>query len=107
MPPPPEMRGPTLFLLNSCFLPVCFSGVVGDSETCSACATDEVVRAETQVTNTHKMNIVCTNFPRARDSRSLQEEKEESVGTCASVERWSWGIERGLETAPENGGHLV
>lgn len=86
---------------------MCFSGIVGDPETLSACATDEAVRTETQVTNTHKMNIVRTNFPRAQDSWSLQEEKEESVGTSASMERWSWGIERGIEIAPENGGHLV
>lgn len=53
---------------------------MGDSETPSVCTTDEVVRAETPATNTHKMNIVRTNFPGVQGFRSLQEEKEALVG---------------------------
>lgn len=68
-----------------------------------------MVKAETPVTNTSKMNIVHTNFQSARDPRSLREEKEGGVSRIVSFRgkvvlrlEVGWGIEQGLETAPEN-----
>lgn len=83
---------------------------MGDSETLPVCSTVGVVKAETPVTNTSKMNIVRTNFQSARDPWSLQEEKEGGVSRGGREfpreGGLGWGIgcgiEQGLDTAPEN-----
>lgn len=57
---------------------------MGDSETVPVGTTVGVVKAETPVTNTSKMNIVRTNFQSAQDPRSLREEKEGGVSRSVS-----------------------
>lgn len=66
---------------------------MGDSETFPVCTTVGVVKAETPVTNTSKMNIVRTNFLSAQDPWSLWEEKEGGVSRILS---FHWKVVLGL-----------
>lgn len=71
---------------------------MGDSETLPVCSTVGVVKAETPVTNTSKMNIVRTNFQSARDPWSLQEEKEGGVSRGVGFRgKVVWGGGSGAE----------
>lgn len=68
-----------------------------------------MVKAETPVTNTSKINIVHTNFQGAQDPWSLWEEKEGGVSRIVSFREKEvlrlevgWRLEQSLETAPES-----
>lgn len=73
------------------------------------CTTTGVVKAETPVTNTSKINIVHTNFQSAQGPWSLREEKDGRVSRIVSFREKvvlrlevGWRVEQSLETAPEN-----